>query len=207
MRFTKIDKLSSDEFKTISVEIEDHLDKTTNFIENLLHWAKLQLKADTTKPVQLDLPAMIDETLGLLDAEIKQKVISINKKVQPQVFAFADQMMIQSVIRNLINNAVKFTPVGGTITITGTANHDEVTISIGDSGAGIPPIHRDRIFTLESVTTPGTKDEAGTGLGLFLCKEFVERNKGKIWYDSVEGKGTTFYFSLPEYTEEFKLAE
>ncbi len=114
-------------------------------------------------------------------------------------------MMIQSVLRNLINNAVKFTPVGGTITITGKADNDHVTVSIGDSGAGIPQAHRDRIFTLESVTTPGTKDEAGTGLGLFLCKEFVERNKGKIWYESVEGKGTTFYFSLPEFKEEFKL--
>lgn len=206
LALTKIDKLSSDEFKTISVEIEDNLDKTTNFIENLLHWAKLQLKAETIKPVQLDLPAMIDETLALLDAEIKQKVISVNKNVQPHFFAFADQMMIQSVLRNLINNAVKFTPVGGSITITGKADNNHVTISIGDSGAGIPQAHRDRIFTLESVTTPGTKAEAGTGLGLFLCKEFVERNKGRIWYESVEGKGTTFYFSLPEFKEEFKLA-
>lgn len=203
---TKMEKLSADEFKTISVEIEDHLDKTTNFIENLLHWAKLQLKAETIKSVQLNLPAMIDETLGLLDAEIKQKVISVNKNVQLQFYAFGDHMMIQSVLRNLINNAVKFTPVGGSIYITGKADSDQVIISIGDTGAGIPQVHRDKIFTLESVTTPGTKDEAGTGLGLFLCKEFVERNRGKIWYETLDGKGTTFYFSLPEYKEEFKFA-
>jgi signal transduction histidine kinase len=206
LALTKINKLSSDEFKTISIEIEDHLDKTTNFIENLLHWAKLQLKAETVNPVQLDLPAMINETLSLIDTEIKQKVISVHQNVDPNSIAFADHMMIQSVLRNLINNAVKFTPVGGTITITGKSENNSVTISISDSGSGIPQANRDRIFTLESVTTPGTKDEAGTGLGLFLCKEFVERNKGKIWYETVEGQGTTFYFSLPEFKEEFKLA-
>ncbi|HEX5171232.1 MAG TPA: sensor histidine kinase [Cyclobacteriaceae bacterium] len=207
LALTKISKLSSDEFKTISIEIEDHLDKTTNFIENLLHWAKLQLKAETMNPTQLDLPVMIDETLELLDAEIKQKVISVNKKVQPNFYAYADHMMIQSVLKNLITNAVKFTPVGGSLQIVGKTEADQAIISVTDTGSGIPPVHRERIFTLESVTTPGTKDEAGTGLGLFLCKEFVERNNGKIWYESVEGKGTTFYFSLPEYKEEFKFAE
>ena len=206
LALTKMEKLSSNEFKTISLEIEDHLDKTTNFIENLLHWAKLQLKAETIKPVLLDLPLMIDETLGLLDAELKQKVISVHKNVQPQSYAFADHMMIESVLRNLITNAVKFTPVGGSITVIGKVETDKVTISISDTGSGIPPIHRDKIFTLESVTTPGTKDEAGTGLGLFLCKQFVERNNGKIWYETRDGKGTTFYFSLPEYKEEFKFA-
>lgn len=207
LALTKMDKLKADEFKTISVEIEDHLDKTTNFIENLLHWAKLQLKAEIVKPVPLDLPGMVNETLSLLDTEIKQKMISIDKKnVHPQFYAYADHMMIQSVLRNLINNAVKFTPVGGSIHLSGKAEDNRVIISVGDTGAGIPQVARERIFTLESVTTPGTKDEAGTGLGLFLCKEFVERNKGNIWYDTLEGKGTTFYFSLPEYTEELKLA-
>jgi signal transduction histidine kinase len=206
LALTKIDKLSSDEFKTVSVEIEDHLDKTTSFIENLLQWAKLQLKAESMKVTQLDLQAMIDETLELVDAEIKQKVINIKKSIQPNFYAYADYMTIQSVLKNLITNAVKFTPVGGTIQLTGKSDTDKIVISIGDTGDGIPPVHRDKIFTLESVTTPGTKDEAGTGLGLFLCKEFVERNHGKIWYESEEGKGTTFHFSLPEFKEEFKFA-
>jgi signal transduction histidine kinase len=205
LALTKIDKLSSDEFKTVSVEIEDHLDKTTSFIENLLQWAKLQLKAESMKVTQLDLQAMIDETLELVDAEIKQKVINIKKSIQPNFYAYADYMTIQSVLKNLITNAVKFTPVGGTIQLTGKSDTDKIVISIGDTGDGIPPVHRDKIFTLESVTTPGTKDEAGTGLGLFLCKEFVERNNGSIWYESEEGKGTTFHFSLPEFKEEFKF--
>lgn len=206
LALTKIDKLSSDEFKTVSIEIEDHLDKTTSFIENLLQWAKLQLKAESMKPAQLDLDEMINETLELLDAELKQKVINVDKNIQPNLYAHADHMMIQSVLKNLITNAVKFTPVGGSINLGGKVEANQIVMSISDTGDGIPPIHRNKIFTLESVTTPGTKDEAGTGLGLFLCKEFIERNHGKIWYESEEGTGTTFHFSLPVFKEALKFA-
>src|SRR5690606_16296029 len=111
----------------------------------------------------------------------------------------ADPIMIQSVFRNLLNNAIKFSPAGGSIMIKGKRATEEVMIQITDTGSGIPPSHQAKIFTLESLTTPGTDNETGTGLGLVLCKEFIEKNKGKIWFETIENKGTTFYITLPQY--------
>lgn len=202
LALTKINKLSQDEFKAVSTEIETHLDQTTNFIQNLLQWAKFQLRGEVVKPVRLNMHAMIAETAGLLDNEMRQKLITLRMDIQSDCIAYADQVMIQSVLRNLITNAVKFTPAGGTITI-GARNEDQkVVVSVSDTGVGILPENRVGIFTLESLTTPGTRQEAGTGLGLVLCKEFTEKNNGVIWFDSEAGKGTTFSFALPEYQEE-----
>jgi two-component system, sensor histidine kinase LadS len=105
--------------------------------------------------------------------------------------------MIRSMMRNLITNAVKFTGMEGSITVKGSREENEIIFSIADTGVGIPVAHQQRMFTLSSVTTQGTQQEKGTGLGLLLCKEFVEKNKGRIWFESEVGKGTTFYFSLP----------
>lgn len=202
LALTKINKLSQDEFKEVSTEIESHLDQTTNFIQNLLQWAKFQLRGEVVKPVRLDIHAMIEETAGLLDNDMRQKLISLQMEVQTDCVAYADQVMIQSVLRNLINNAVKFTPVGGTITLRSKCEDEKVIVSVSDTGVGISPENRNSIFTLESLTTPGTRQEAGTGLGLVLCKEFTEKNNGDIWFDSEVGKGTTFSIALPEYKEE-----
>ena len=202
LALTKINKLSQDEFKAVSTEIESHLDQTTDFIQNLLQWAKFQLRGELVKPVRLDIHGLIEETAGLLDNDIRQKLISLQMEIQSDCIAFADQVMIQSVLRNLINNAVKFTPVGGTITLRSKCEDEKVIVSVSDTGVGISPENRGSIFTLESLTTPGTRQEAGTGLGLVLCKEFTEKNNGDIWFESEVGKGTTFSFALPEYKEE-----
>lgn len=204
LALAKIDKLNPEEFAAISTEIENHLDQTTNFIQNLLQWAKFQLQGETVKPTQLDLQNLIQETLDLLETEFRQKVITVHKEIHHSVYAYADPTMTRSVIRNLLTNAIKFTPAGGNITIAGKAENDEVIISVKDTGAGIPPAHQKSMFTLESLTTPGTQQETGTGLGLVLCKEFVEKNNGRIWFITEEGAGTTFYISLPEFKEEFK---
>lgn len=202
LALTKINKLSQDEFKAVSTEIESHLDQTTNFIQNLLQWAKFQLRGEVVRPARLDMRAMIEETAGLLDNDMRQKLISLQMEIQSDCIAHADQVMIQSVLRNLINNAVKFTPVGGTITLRAKHEDQNVIVAVSDTGVGILPENRGSIFTLESLTTPGTRQEAGTGLGLVLCKEFTEKNNGTIWFESEVGKGTTFSFALPEYQEE-----
>src|SRR5690606_21492273 len=119
----------------------------------------------------------INEAVALLENDMTQKLITLQLDVAPGCVAYADQVMIQSVLRNLITNAVKFTPPGGTITIKGRAEEQKVTISVSDTGTGIPEANRATLFTLESLTTPGTRQEAGTGLGLVLCKEFTEKNK------------------------------
>jgi two-component system, sensor histidine kinase LadS len=207
LALTKLNKLSQEEFKTISTEIESHLDQTTNFIQNLLQWAKFQLRGESVKPKRLNMLTMIKETVELLDQNIRQKAISVHANVQANAYVFADQVMVQSVLRNLLTNAAKFTPVGGTITVTGKIKMGEVVISVADTGVGIAAANRESIFTLESLTTPGTQQEAGTGLGLVLCKEFIEKNNGRIWFESEEGKGTTFSFALPEFKEEFNVAQ
>jgi signal transduction histidine kinase len=206
LALAKINKLSQEEFKTVSTEIETHLDQTTNFIQNLLQWAKFQLRGEVVKPVKLDMSAMINEAVALLENDMTQKLITLQLDVAPGCVAYADQVMIQSVLRNLITNAVKFTPPGGTITIKGRAEEQKVTISVSDTGTGIPEANRATLFTLESLTTPGTRQEAGTGLGLVLCKEFTEKNKGAIWFETEAGKGTTFTFTLPEYKPEYHYA-
>jgi signal transduction histidine kinase len=206
LALAKINKLSQEEFKAVSTEIETHLDQTTNFIQNLLHWAKFQLRGEVVRPVRLDMSSMIAEAAGLLESDMAQKLITLNMDVAPDCIAYADQVMIQSVLRNLITNAVKFTPPGGAITIRGKVEDQKILISVSDTGTGIPEANQATLFTLESLTTPGTRQEAGTGLGLVLCKEFTEKNKGTIWFETEAGKGTTFTFTLPEYKPEYHYA-
>jgi len=110
----------------------------------------------------------------------------------------ADKAMINTVFRNLISNAIKFTMPGGEITISSAVNPGEIIFSIRDTGVGIPQNSIERIFKIEqNYSTPGTNQEKGTGLGLILCKEFVEKHNGRIWVESEKGVGSIFYFTLP----------
>jgi signal transduction histidine kinase len=110
----------------------------------------------------------------------------------------AHKNSVTTVIRNLISNAIKFTPKGGTITLSATKSNEEALISIADTGVGMSKEVIDRIFRIDAKhSTKGTADEKGTGLGLVLCKDFVEKNNGSIGVQSEEGKGSTFYFTLP----------
>src|SRR5690606_1965125 len=166
LALTKLGKIKQEEFREIATETEDHLDKTTNFIQNLLHWAKFQLQSKSVRPAQLELCPMITETLALLEIELRQKAITVHHEVDDGIHLYADPIMIQSVFRNLLNNAIKFSPAGGSIMIKGKRATEEVMIQIADTGSGIPPSQQAKIFTLESLTTPGTDNETGTGLGL-----------------------------------------
>ena len=111
---------------------------------------------------------------------------------------FADKAMINSILRNLISNGIKFTPVGGEITIsTGKSDH-QLVVSVTDNGLGIKKKNLDKLFHIDAAhSTPGTQKESGTGLGLLLCKDFTEIHGGRIWAESTPGKGSTFYFTIP----------
>lgn len=203
LALVKMDKLTQQEFKDISGELEGHLDTTTDFIQNLLQWAKFQLRGEEIKQAAFELVPLLEETIALLKVNFKEKGIIVKKEISSSdLMVFADIVMTQSILRNLLTNAAKFTPQGGTITVHAKENgENKVVISVTDTGAGIPESNRDKIFTLESIATKGTKSETGTGLGLVLCKEFVEKNNGEIWFDTEQGKGTTFYISLQQPTE------
>jgi len=206
LTLAKSGALSSEEFQELSAGLEIRLAQTSEFIDNLLQWAKLQMKGETFEPDRLDLLVLAQESVRLLDPECFQKKITLKNNLQGTLNAYADLNMMRSVLRNLLTNAIKFTRPNGTITISAYRLDAKIVISVSDTGVGIPPINRDGLFTLTSITTEGTHQEKGTGLGLLLCKEFVEKNGGRIWFETEEGKGTTFYFSLPMYQEELRTA-
>jgi len=140
---------------------------------------------------------LIEENMMLFDDIAKQKSIILKKDLPPGLMVFADKQMISTVIRNLISNAIKYTGEGGKVIILAEKKTKEIFVSIKDNGTGIAPDRIEKLFHIyESDSTPGTNNEKGTGLGLILCKEFVEKHSGKIWVESEEGKGSIFYFTL-----------
>ncbi len=203
LTLSKAGDISPEEFKMVTGGLENQLGKTTEFIQNMLQWAKLQLNGASFDPTRLDLQLKLEEILAMLSMEVQQKKIHVNLELPNELLlANADPVMIRSVFRNLLTNAIKFTPINGAITISIKKISGKLVISVSDTGVGIPELNYARMFTLESVTTLGTEQESGTGLGLVLCKEFVEKNGGRIWFESSPGEGATFYFTLLEFQEE-----
>ena len=207
LNLVKTGSLSAEEFQKVSEDLEARLTHTTEFIDNLLQWAKLQMRGETFEPDRLDVSKLADESVKLLEPGGAQKDIVIKNHIQGRLEAYADLNMIRSVFRNLLTNAIKFTKPHGTISISGYRVDDHIIVSVADSGIGIPEKNRNKLFTISSVATQGTKQEKGTGLGLLLCKEFVEKNGGNIWFETEEGKATTFYFSIPEFVAESSRAQ
>jgi signal transduction histidine kinase len=154
---------------------------------------KLNLQAG-----KIDLHKIADENIQLLSS-LPGKVIQMVNRIPDPAIAFGDSNTINLVIRNLITNAIKFTNDGGEVLIEGREKETEWLISVKDNGIGMKPeVLRILFDKTAPYTTRGTANEKGTGLGLILCKEFVEKNGGRIWVESSEGNGSTFYFTLPK---------
>jgi len=168
-------------------------------LENLLHWARMQQGLIPFKREHVVLHLIVEESVAMLMDAAKSKKIDILCNIPHEITVFADSNMLQTVIRNLVSNAVKFTPHGGRITITAIVTADKsVKISIKDSGIGMSPEIIDHLFQLDVKTSRnGTDGEPSTGLGLLLCNEFVEKHGGRFNVESDEGKGSTFYFTIP----------
>ncbi len=169
-----------------------------NLLENLLQWSRAQTGHIAFTPTKLNLAIVANETILLLEGEAHQKNIKINQLIEPNIIVSADENMIQTIFRNLISNALKFSHKNGTITIKSAIYQNKVEVTVADTGVGIPPENLALLFRIDAtVTTSGTSNEPGTGLGLILCKEFAERHNGKIWVESEVGKGSEFKFTLP----------
>ena len=172
--------------------------RATDLLINLTEWAYAQSGKMEYKPNAFDVVTLINEINLSLVAAAKLKVILIQSQLPARLNVFADKTMISAVIRNLLNNAIKFTNSGGRIDISAQTKENEVVISVKDNGIGMAKERIEKLFQgNENVSTPGTKKEKGTGLGLIICKEFIEKNKGRFWVESELDKGSTFYFSLP----------
>lgn len=169
---------------------------------NLLEWARAQTGKLIFTPEVFNLKNLINDNIALLKSNANQKAITINVDMPNESITFADKQMISTVLRNLISNAIKFTHKGGEIKISVKQNEKEMLISVADNGIGIEPERIKNLFHInKSISTPGTNNEYGTGLGLILCKEFVEKHNGKIWAESKQGKGTVFHFTLKKLIE------
>lgn len=191
-------KMSADELKALVPEVLNDLNYTVGLMDNLLQWAKAQMHSDEVHPQEVDIEKSIHEVLQLLHLQAKAKQINIQNGSGEGLYGFADKNMINLVLRNLISNAIKFTPVNGNISI-GVYEHDSfLEIYVQDNGMGISPDVLTRINNNHFYTSKGTASESGTGLGLMLCKEFLARNGGHLHIESEPGHGSTFSFTVPK---------
>ena len=196
-----VDQVKGNDYNGIEKYAQIILNSSERAVEllmNLMDWSRSQTGRIEFIPEYFELVGFINETTSLFDDIAVQKGIAIKKELPHNIPMFADQAMITTVLRNLISNAIKFTHPGGMITITAIEKPGDILVSISDTGVGIPKTMIDKLFRIdENYTTTGTNNEHGTGLGLILCKEFVEKHGGKIWVESEEGKGSRFYFTVP----------
>jgi len=172
--------------------------QTLRLLENLLDWARLQQGLFTIHPKHLLIHDLAREVMGILAEGAARKNITISNTIPEKTLLFADEEMIKTILRNLINNAIKFTGTGGHIEISSKESENEIQITVTDTGIGIDKAYTSGLFDIGSgFSRKGTENEKGTGLGLILCKEFVEKHHGKIWVESETGKGSVFTFSIP----------
>jgi len=170
-----------------------------NLLNNLLEWSRSQTGRIEWDPNITDISIIIRENRLLLKHNAEEKNISLVSEIQDNTFVYADEYMINTVIRNLITNALKYSRNGEEVRISSKDTGDFLEISVSDKGIGIKPENIGKLFRIDiHHTTKGTANEQGTGLGLILCKEFVEKHNGKIWVESELGKGATFRFTLPK---------
>lgn len=194
-------QITNEELPRVIKELQLQFNHTKNLINNLLDWALLQMDKLRIQPVKINLRSMVDDNFELLDS-LHIKEVKLVNEIPEGTLAFADLNMINLVFRNLILNGMKFTEQGGEITIGAETDNDELTVWVKDNGVGISPEIQKLLFEKTSgYSTRGTANEKGTGLGLILCKEFVERNGGRIWLESEEGKGSTFFFTVSKFNE------
>lgn len=194
-----IDEFDTDEIKDFSERILKNSDKVCQLLQDILEWSRLQGNKIEYKPSVLNLGEVINTSINLLSLNAKKKNINIEMLVKEDMEVYADYNMLNTVIRNLISNAIKFTYENGEIIITANMKEDLIVISVKDSGVGIEKENIGKLFNIGSnFSTKGTQKEEGTGLGLMLCKEFVERNGGSIFVESEYGKGSCFSFTVPK---------
>jgi signal transduction histidine kinase len=184
--------------KEISTSLYQTSKSTYDLLEQLLDWSALQSNKIVYTPEKVDLKTLIVENIKMVNSLVTQKEMQIIDNTINDQFVLVDQNMLNTVIRNLITNAIKFTHNGGKIEISSTISSHFLYLSIKDNGQGISPQKIKDLFNFGKLdTTKGTNNETGTGLGLILCKEFVERNKGELFIKSEEGKSSDFIISLP----------
>jgi PAS domain S-box-containing protein len=182
----------------ISAIISKAAAHASSLLQNLTEWARCQTNRISCNPSLISLSELIETNQQLLLESFQQKLLTFRLAIPDNMKVFADKSMIDTVIRNLLSNAIKYSNKGGKIMVSANSDNGGTQICVSDEGVGISAENLHKLFRLdESISTRGTHNEKGTGLGLVLCKEFIKYHGGKIWAESIEGKGTAIYFTLP----------
>jgi signal transduction histidine kinase len=204
LKMFKDGDISQEEFGSYMPKLRSDVDHIYLTLNNLLSWGHSQLNGSVTKPAVVSLQQIVSDNMKLLTEIAENKSIRIVNEIPAGTEVWSDPNQIDIVVRNLISNALKFTPENGMVTIRADEKEDHWVVSIRDTGVGMDRVTLQTIFEEKNNhSTYGTANEKGTGLGLALCKEMVEKNHGKIWVDSMLRKGSTFYFTLPKSAENY----
>ncbi|MGE5458147.1 MAG: PAS domain S-box protein [Methanococcaceae archaeon] len=193
--------MSSEEVRSFAVSINKSAGNVLNLLENLLQWSRIQTDRMEFHPVKVDLHDVAEQTISLLCGNAVKKNIDLANRIRPGSSVLADKTMTSSIFQNIVTNAIKFTPKGGKIDISAVELMDHYEITITDSGVGISEGDLEKIFRIDvHHTTVGTNFERGSGLGLILCKELLEKNGGTIKVESQVGQGSSFIFLLKKFS-------
>ena len=196
-------RLRPEEIQLIAKMMRTSANNLYNLLENLLEWSRLQRGISNSNPKKLLLKKIITESISSVMPIANKKGIMVDIEIPGEITVFADENMLGSIVRNLTTNAVKYTENGGNVSIAAkTVSGNSVEISVRDTGIGMSSTMVEDLFRLDVQTNrKGTDGEPSTGLGLLLCKDFIEKHGGKIWVESEEGKGSTFRFTLPVHNQ------
>ncbi|MFH1525743.1 MAG: PAS domain S-box protein [Bacteroidota bacterium] len=196
----EIEDLEKNEIKEFAGNINESSIQLFELLNNLLEWSRMQTGNIKYEPSEIHLEATVQKVIQLLKANANDKYITLNTIIDDKHVVHADPNMLRSIVQNLVSNAIKFTNEGGEIKISSVLKGRDIMISVSDNGVGMEQEDIKKLFRLDThITTQGTKKEKGTGLGLLLSKDLVERNGGNIWVESELGKGSKFIFTLPVY--------
>lgn len=190
--------LPATEIKLYVPEILTDLNYTIGLMENLLHWAKSQMQGDNINQQLIDIGDLMNDVKHMLRLQAENKKIYVNTKADKPIYIYADKDMMNLVLLNLLSNAIKFTPQNGEVSLSALVKDETVEVHVQDTGKGISSDNIQKLFSNNYFTTKGTANESGTGLGLMLCKEFLNKNGGEIFVESEEGKGSRFTFTIPK---------
>lgn len=190
--------ISKEEIEQFIGRLNQSANQLYDLLQNLLNWAISQIGKLPFAPEKFVIREIADENVRLFQTNLQQKNQAIEINIEPGLYVLADRNMIKTVIRNLLSNAVKFTGAGGKITLLAKPAGHEIVFTVADNGSGMQEAELAKLFKIEEdVTTVGNNPEKGTGIGLILCKELMEKNNGRIWAESTPGQGSRFHFALP----------
>jgi len=199
----EIGTLEKDDVKQFSQNIFTSANRVYNLLENLLQWSRIQTGKIIFEPTELNLKTVVSENTMFFKYNADIKGVKIESKIDENIKVYADRIMLDTTIKNLISNAIKFTKSGGSVEVTSSDENRVTNICVADTGIGIPKENMPKIFAIDNfASTPDTENQKGSGLGLIIAKEFVEKNGGKLTLESEVDKGTTVKFTVPNYLKQ-----